>query len=166
MDNRKFIGILESFISDFFDIFCQPVSPPNTIAMEVLMVQCQFFTSIINPVVASRWEVTCTGSSVEFYLDLPLSCIEDIDFMVITEPGRVAMPKGCTKIENRDEDKIVTLAPVKNHLGFVWLVVGISYQISSDKRVQRTVTVVPNTEFSQWLIFHYADVTNSNKLNN
>ena len=76
--------------------------------------------------------------------------------MVIT--GRVAMPKGCTKIGNRDDDEIFTLAPIKNHPGFVRLVVSVSDKMLSYK--------LNTTESDKWLFLTYANGTTSNTLNN
>ena len=153
MERRNCVGFLESFVSDFFNTFCQPVSPPNVLAMQVLMIQCGYFTDNVNPLNVNRHKVTCSGSAVEFYLNLPLSCVEDIDLMVM-EPGRVAIPGGCAKIRNRYDDEIYRLVPVENHPGFVQLFVGVSEQTFWDNRVKRSVQTLSNgTESSPWLQF-------------
>ena len=154
MESWNSDAFLESFLSDFFDKFCQLFSPPNELAMDVLIVQCGYFTTNVNPLKVRRDKLTCTGSAVEFYLNLPLSCIEDIDQMV-TRPGIVAIPERCAEIRKRSDDEIVTLAPVENHPGFVKLVVGVSEERLSDNRVRCTVEIISNTTESgrQWLQF-------------
>ena len=167
MESRNCVGFLESFVSDFFDIFCQPVSPPNDLALLVLLNKSHYLTTYLDPleVEVNNNKVTYTGSAVEFYINLPLSCIEDIDLMVAT-PGIAAIPEGCAKIRNRNDDEIFTLVPVDNHPGFV-LVGSVSEQILSDNRVKRNVGILKNSTIigNQFFLIMSADGNTSDMFN-
>ena len=103
MNVEESVAFLESVISNFFTNLGKPVQQPNILAFNVFMAKCahlkrRHYHTIDYIAVRFTPVIMSTGSSVEFVVNLPLSCIEDIDLM-FTSPKLVALPEEFASVE-------------------------------------------------------------------
>ena len=140
----------DSFISKFFGKFCRPTQSPNLVAMEVLLSKLKAARSrkeigLYNDLETfSDCEIQqllfSTGSSVEFFINLPLPCIGDTDILlplsgVTVTRGLLDESQTC-----KENDAIYVIVHPQNHPGFVYLVL-----LSRQPKLSITRTALSNT---------------------
>ena len=154
MGDKEMVYILDSIISNIFTTLCQPISQPNKLAMNIMAAKVKYLN--MNIIDRSRHSgaayrqtlITCTGSSVEFYIKQPVSCIGDIDLM-FCESDALAVPEiRSTDTVESSGKKLWKITPDGQHPGFVLLVRENVRQLSDRRQV--CVQTMSNTfEFQQ-----------------